>query len=115
MKTDKLADALKKWQSLDSLFSYFRSEQRCEEFLFNILYPDGIRCPKCGGIIVYRCGRLYHCDECNSTFSIKVGTIFQSTKLPLRKWFAAIWEEATPETVFPSAEEDCADFEDSFI
>lgn len=91
MITDKMADALKKWQNLDSLLGYFRSERRCEDFLFSLLYPQGIRCPKCGGIVVYHCGRLYHCDECNSTFSVKVGTIFQSTKLPLRKWYAAIW------------------------
>ena len=91
MKTDKLTDALRRWQSLDSLLNYFRSESRCEEFLLKILHPEGIRCPKCGGIVVYKCGRLYHCDECNTTFSVKVGTIFQSTKLPLRKWYATIW------------------------
>lgn len=91
MRYDTLTHSLSKWQSLDSLLSYFRTNQRCEEFLFHILYPDGIRCPKCGGIVIYKCGRLFHCDECNTTFSVKVGTIFQSTKLPLRKWFAAIW------------------------
>ena len=102
-------DALLRWQSLYSLLSYFKDEEVCEEFLLGILYPDGIRCPKCGGIVIYRrhgdhtsglryrrhgdraTGLRYHCDECNSTFSIKVGTIFQSTKLSLRIWFAAIW------------------------
>lgn len=91
MNTDKLADELSKWQSLDELLNYFRTERRCEDFLLHIFHPEGLRCPKCGGIVIYKCGRIYHCDECNSNFSIKVGTIFQSTKLPLRKWFAAIW------------------------
>lgn len=91
MTTDKLTNELTKWQTLIDLLTYFRTEERCREFLLKILYPDGLRCPKCGGLVIYRCGRVYHCDECNSTFSIKVGTIFQSTKLPLRKWFAAIW------------------------
>lgn len=91
MTTDKLAEQLKRWQSLDELLRYFSTESRCREFLFRILYPDGIRCPKCGSIIVYKCGRIYHCEECNHNFSATVQTIFHSTKLPLRKWYAAIW------------------------
>ena len=91
MTTDKLAEQLQKWQSLDDLLRYFSTETRCRDFLFRILYPDGIRCPKCGGEIVYKCGRLYHCEDCNHNFSVTTQTIFHSTKLPLRKWFAAIW------------------------
>ncbi len=33
----------------------------------------------------------YKCYACRGNFSVKVGTIFQDTKLPLRTWFAAIW------------------------
>lgn len=91
MITDRLADQLQKWQSLDDLYRYFSTETRCRDFLFRILYSDGIRCPKCGSIIVYKCGKIYHCEECNHNFSVTVNTIFHSTKLPLRKWFAAIW------------------------
>jgi hypothetical protein len=43
--------------------------------------------------------KIYHfsdrktlkCGDCRDWFSIKVGTIFEDTKLPLRKWFMAIW------------------------
>lgn len=35
--------------------------------------------------------RTHKCSDCRQRFSIKVGTIFEDTKLPLRKWFAAIW------------------------
>lgn len=93
MNTDKLTEMLNRWQTLDELLRYFSSERRCRELLLRALYPQGIRCPKCGGIIVYDCGKSYHCEECNHNFSVKVGTIFHSTKLPLRKWFAAIWLE----------------------
>lgn len=91
MTQDKLTEQLKRWQSLDDLLRYFSTESRCREFLFRILYPDGIRCPKCGGEIVYKCGKLYHCEDCNHNFSVTTQTIFHSTKLPLRKWYAAIW------------------------
>lgn len=102
MTNDKLAEQLKRWQSLDGLLRYFSTETRCRDFLIGILYPNGIRCPKCGGEIVYKCGKLYrrpkghsgpcyHCEDCNHNFSVTVNTIFHSTKLPLRKWYAAIW------------------------
>ena len=35
--------------------------------------------------------RTHKCGDCRQRFSIKVGTIFHDTKIPLRKWFAAIW------------------------
>lgn len=89
--TDNLAKSLTKWQSLDSLLSYFRDESRCRKFLLSSLYPEGLRCPYCGGVVIYECGAIYHCDECNRNFTVKVNTIFHSTKLPLRKWFAALW------------------------
>lgn len=91
MTTDKLAEQLTRWRTLDELYRYFSTETRCREFLFHILYPDGIRCSKCGGIVVYKHGKIYHCEECNHNFSVTTHTIFHSTKLPLRKWFAAIW------------------------
>ena len=58
-----------------------------------IRWRDSEFCPHCG------CSRIYHfsdrktfkCGDCRQRFSIKVGTIFGDTKLPLRKWFMAIW------------------------
>ena len=35
--------------------------------------------------------RTHKCGDCRKRFSVKVGTIFEDTKLPLRKWFMAIW------------------------
>jgi len=32
----------------------------------------------------------YHCNTCNTTFSVTVGTIFHKTHLDLQKWFLAI-------------------------
>ncbi len=34
--------------------------------------------------------KRYHCNNCNTTFSVTVGTIFHHTHLPLQKWFLAI-------------------------
>lgn len=79
--------------SLFDLFEAFPDEQACLDHLRAIRWRDGEFCPLCGG------GRVYHfsdcktfkCGDCRKRFSIKVGTIFHDTKLPLRKWFMAIW------------------------
>ncbi len=34
--------------------------------------------------------RRHHCNSCNTTFSVTVGTIFHKTKIDLQKWFVAI-------------------------
>lgn len=58
-----------------------------------IRWRDGAFCPRCDGRKVYTFAdkRTHKCAACGSRFSIKVGTIFEDTKVPLRKWFTAIW------------------------
>ena len=60
-----------------------------------ILWKNGARCPYCGGRKVYTFAdkKTHKCAAkgCGKRFSIKVGTIFEDTKVPLRKWLMAIW------------------------
>ncbi|MEE0951008.1 MAG: IS1595 family transposase [Paludibacteraceae bacterium] len=79
------------FKSLDAVYRKFTTEKICREWLAKVRWGDVVVCPHCGSIIVYKSKGLYHCDECNNNFTPLYGTIFQSTKLPLRKWFAAIW------------------------
>ena len=80
------------FDSLDRLYRYFQSEKVCRNFLARHRWKGGIRCPICGGEVVYECGDgHYHCEDCNRNFTVTTRTIFASTKLPLRKWYAAIW------------------------
>lgn len=84
---------LRSFDSLISLFEAFPDEQSCIDHLRAIRWADGAFCPYCGGTKVYDFSdkRTHKCGDCRQRFSIKVGTIFQDTKLPLRKWFIAIW------------------------
>ena len=89
-----LADSLfNSFKSLDSVYRHFTTNRICLEWLVKVRWGKVVICPHCGGIVVYRSKKnvSFHCDECNSNFTPLYGTIFQSTKLPLRKWFAAIW------------------------
>lgn len=79
--------------SLYDLFEAFPDEQSCLDHLRSIRWQDGEFCPHCGGGKVYHFSdrKTFKCGDCRQRFSIKVGTIFHDTKLPLRKWFMAIW------------------------
>lgn len=84
---------LAKFNSLFDLFDAFPTEESCLDHLREIRWAGGEFCPHgCEGKIYrFSDGKTYKCGTCRKRFSIKVGTIFHDTKLPLRKWFAAIW------------------------
>jgi hypothetical protein len=84
---------IKNFDSLFDLFDAFPDEQACVDHLRAIRWADGEFCPYCGGLRIYHFSdrKTHKCGDCRQRFSIKVGTIFEDTKLPLRKWFAAIW------------------------
>lgn len=79
--------------SLFDLFAAFPDEQSCVDHLRELRWRDGELCPYCGDNRIYHFSdrKTFKCGACRARFSIKVGTIFEDTKLPLRKWFMAIW------------------------
>ena len=86
----------KTFKTLPQMFSAFPTEQSAIDHLTAIRWANGKFCPLCGNANEAKIGTLtgtntHKCYECRKRFSIKVGTIFQDTKLPLRTWFAAIW------------------------
>lgn len=81
-----------KFDSLISVADYFDSEKKCKQTLAESRWGEDVICPKCGKhhCKLSKSGR-YHCTECNHNFSVTVGTIFENTKVSLRKWFFAIY------------------------
>lgn len=84
------------FKTLPALFGAFPNEQVAIDHLTSIRWANGKFCPLCGNFNEAKIGTLkgtntHKCYECKKRFSIKVGTIFQDTKLPLRTWYAAIW------------------------
>ncbi len=71
----------------------FASEEACRLYLAQLRWPDGFRCPRCGGQKAWpaRGGRLWHCAACGHQSSVTAGTIFQDTRTPLTTWFRAMW------------------------
>ncbi|SRR6266540_1172488 len=81
------------FDSLFDLLAAFPDEQSCIDHVRDIRWKDGEFCPHCGGFRIYHFSdrKTFKCGDCRERFSIKVGTIFHDTKLPLRKWFMALW------------------------
>lgn len=84
---------IRQFESLYEMMQVFGDEQSCIDHLRAIRWKDGAFCPHCGATKVYhfKDGRQHKCGECRMRFSIRVGTIFEDSKLPLRKWFVAIF------------------------
>ena len=73
----------------------YGGEEQCHAALVQSRWPDGFECPDCGsrGHCIVNRGerRLFKCNACRKQTSVKAGTIFASSKLPLRIWFKAIF------------------------
>src|SRR5256885_206698 len=60
------------------------------------VWPEGPICPHCGGLD--RIGKLqgkstrvgvYKCYQCRKPFTVKVGTVFEDSHVPMRLWLQA--------------------------
>ena len=85
--------------SLIELFEMFPDEQTAREWFESTRWPDGRACAKCGSVqtspVPNEKPMPYWCSDCRSYFSVKTGTVLQSSKLPLRKWAIAIYQITT--------------------
>lgn len=82
------------YNSLYEMMKAFPNEKACVTHLEKLRWPKGIVCPCCGSTRkIYRVSRddNFKCAECRKVFSVRKGTIFEESRLPLRKWFAAAW------------------------
>jgi transposase-like protein len=83
-------------QQFDTLFQMmaaFPDEQTAIDHFTAIRWKNGAYCPLCGSTKVYHFSdkRTHKCGDCRKRFSIKVGTIFEDSKIELRKWMMAVW------------------------
>lgn len=84
---------MKQFNTLLQMMDAFPTEQSAINHLRGIRWKDGAFCPHCGSTKVYHFSDdvNHKCGDCRKRFSIKVGSIFEDSKIPLRKWFMAIW------------------------
>lgn len=70
------------------------NERTCYWFIHRLRWPDGPVCPGCGTARPYAMRERgivrYRCRGCRRHFSLRTGTVFQGSRLPLTKWVLAI-------------------------
>jgi transposase-like protein len=77
----------------------FHSEEAAFAYVEGQLWPNGPVCPHCGNAEGERIGRLSgkttraglrKCYECRKQFTVRIGSVFEDSHLPLRLWLQAI-------------------------
>ena len=92
---------MKEQINLVTLAQHFADEDSARELLEQMRWKDGVIYPHCDNTGAYKIeakasgGRkarkgLYKCVECRKQFTVTVGTIFESSRIPLNKWLLAI-------------------------
>ena len=75
------------------LFEMFPDEETARTYLESRLWPKGATCPTCAGRdrITPRKAGFYRCNKCQLDFTIRTGTIFERSHIPLHKWLYAMY------------------------
>ena len=81
--------------SLVKLFEMFPDDAAAERWLIEQRWPDGICCHYCGSVRVQTgCAHKtmpFRCRDCRKRFSVRTGTVMQSSKLSYRTWVIAMY------------------------
>lgn len=87
--------------TLDEIQSRFGTDEKARQYLEEIRWQNGVVCPHCKNADQKRIWEikenpskkiragLHHCAECKKQFTVTVGTIFEDSHIPLRKWLVA--------------------------
>lgn len=80
------------YNSILEFLHAFPNEQACIDHFEKLRWPNGVVSPYDPTSKVYNYGGgQYRCKNTGKTFNVKIDTLFEGTKLPLQKWFLAIW------------------------
>lgn len=80
------------FNSLFELFDTFPTEQSCIDHLEWLRWHGNVISPFDSSSVVYKCkDNKYRCKNTGKYFNVKTNTMFDSSKVSLRKWFAGIW------------------------
>src|SRR5713226_8383343 len=82
--------------TLQAAIIWFADFEHCRQFMMELRWPEGaVQCPRCGAekvswLAKARVWKCYGKHE-SPTFTLKTGTIFEDSPIPLEKWLPAVW------------------------
>lgn len=81
-----------KYRSLRDFQADFGTETACVNYLMRVRWPRYIESPFSAFGQVYECkNQKFRCRDTGRYFNVKTGTIFHGSKIPLQKWFCAMF------------------------
>jgi transposase-like protein len=83
-------------KTLQEAIIHFADFENCKTFMVDLRWPDGVvKCPRCGSekLTWLAKPRVWKCyaKHQSPTFTLKTGTIFEESAIPLQKWLPAVW------------------------
>ena len=90
--------SFRKGVSLVELFQMFPDDESAERWFESRIWKNGRKCSHCGSAESKEEPHptmRYGCAECHKYFSVKVGTVVESSKIPYQKWAIAAYQFAT--------------------
>jgi transposase-like protein len=83
-------------RTLQQAIVFFSDYANCHAAMVAVRWPDGIvACPRCGSekVTYLASAKVWKCygNHPRAKFSLKVGTVFEDSPLPLQKWLPALW------------------------
>ena len=83
---------IKKDMEIIRILSKFNTQKKCIAYLEKQRWNKKPTCPYCNSLRSSAKSKeqRYRCHDCSRSYSVLIGTVFESTKLPLTKWFVAI-------------------------
>lgn len=78
--------------TMQEFFTQFPDEQSCRDYLAKVIWGDSFKCPHCKSSEAWKSKRgVFRCVGCARDVSVKVGTVFEDSRVPLHLWFQAVW------------------------
>lgn len=71
---------------------FFSTEEKCREYIYETKWKSGFKCPHCGRSEKWIDGEKYRCKHCGRKTSLRTGTIFEKSHIPLVIWFNCLWD-----------------------
>ena len=87
---------MKSQATLRDAILYFSEFEHCKDFMVELRWPSGeVKCPECGSekVCYLAKNRVWKCyaNHPKPRFTLKTGTIFEDSPIPLEKWLPAVW------------------------
>ena len=88
---------MKDHMSIPEFYKRFPDEESCKDYIVQERWNGKPICPVCGHDKVYEIkgGMSYKCSGCRERFSVRTGTVMESSRLPLQTWLLAIYMMTT--------------------